>query len=204
MVVLHCLRVFFHGWLSDYGELGAAASSRASNFPCRIGFLSPVSTFWTLPRVFDDQTQRSKTFSHPEKRSSEKHVMPLQAFARAICLPRLGFPFSSALPALGAISTPEGRPFLKCEALKIKRPLESLKPRTPRSCKLSDSTSELFQLPLCCDLNWFATAFLDSGTSEFVARLTLPAFAEFLWSAFRMLRLSAPVNHECTTVKRSA
>ncbi|HYQ92530.1 MAG TPA: hypothetical protein VES89_10780, partial [Candidatus Competibacteraceae bacterium] len=100
------LRVFDHGWLSNSGEPGGAASSSASNSPGRIGFLSPISTFWTLPRVFDDQTQRSKTFSYPEKRSSEKHVMPLQAFARAICLPRLGFPFSSALPALGAISTP--------------------------------------------------------------------------------------------------
>ena len=54
-----------------------------------------------------------------EKRSAETHVMRQQALARVICLPRLGFPFSSALPALGVISTPEGRPFLKCEALKI-------------------------------------------------------------------------------------
>ena len=46
-----------------------------------------------------------------------------QALARVICLLSIGFLILSALPALGAISTPEERPFLKCEALKIKKTL---------------------------------------------------------------------------------
>jgi len=44
-----------------------------------------------------------------------------QALASAICLSRIGFSFSSALPAPGAISASPERSFLKCEALKFEK-----------------------------------------------------------------------------------
>lgn len=91
--------------------------------PVGLDLPPPISTFWTFPRVFDEQTQRSKTFTRPEKQFYEKRGMRPQALGRPICLPRIGFSVSSALPALGAVSTPEGCPFLKCEALKIKKTL---------------------------------------------------------------------------------
>jgi hypothetical protein len=53
------------------------------------------------------------------------------------------------------------------------------------------------------DLNSLATAFLNSGIGEFVERLALPAFAEFLWSAFRALRLAGLDKHQKPKAKPS-